>query len=183
MPLCGKSLDMLWIAAAGQRVLGVELSRIAVRDFFAENNLPTEQPRHGTSHGGPGGIVSWRSSKIEIICGDFFRLSANELKGVTGVYDRAALISMPTEMRGRYIQHLIDITPPMAPILLVTLEFDNSVKPGPPFSVDEAAVRSGFERQYYVDCLDVQDILSKSPRFRESGISSLLEKVYRLRPK
>src|SRR4030042_914462 len=39
VPLCGKSRDLLWLRARGHRVLGVELSPIAVRDFFAENAL------------------------------------------------------------------------------------------------------------------------------------------------
>ena len=35
VPLCGKTLDMLWLAAQGHRVLGVELAERAVEDFFA----------------------------------------------------------------------------------------------------------------------------------------------------
>ena len=38
-PLCGKSLDLLWLARAGHHVIGVEVSAVACRDFFAENGL------------------------------------------------------------------------------------------------------------------------------------------------
>jgi len=37
VPLCGKSRDLLWLRAQGHAVLGVEISPIAVREFFAEN--------------------------------------------------------------------------------------------------------------------------------------------------
>jgi thiopurine S-methyltransferase len=39
VPLCGKSLDLLWLAGRGERVLGVELSQLAVESFFAEQGL------------------------------------------------------------------------------------------------------------------------------------------------
>ena len=39
VPLCGKSLDMHWLAAQGHRVLGVELSPLAVTQFFEEAGL------------------------------------------------------------------------------------------------------------------------------------------------
>ncbi|MBP6750907.1 MAG: thiopurine S-methyltransferase, partial [Xanthomonadaceae bacterium] len=42
VPLAGKSLDMLWLAAQGHRVLGIELSPLAVAQFFAENALQPE---------------------------------------------------------------------------------------------------------------------------------------------
>ena len=39
VPLAGKSLDMVWLAAQGHAVLGVELSQLAVDQFFEENEL------------------------------------------------------------------------------------------------------------------------------------------------
>ena len=39
VPLCGKSQDMLWLSAQNHKVLGVELSAIAVEGFFKENKL------------------------------------------------------------------------------------------------------------------------------------------------
>src|SRR5471032_3363284 len=39
VPLCGKSLDLAWLAGQGLQVLGVELSEKAVEAFFAEQQL------------------------------------------------------------------------------------------------------------------------------------------------
>lgn len=36
VPLCGKSLDMTWLAGQGLQILGVELMETAVQAFFAE---------------------------------------------------------------------------------------------------------------------------------------------------
>ena len=41
-PLCGKSIDMLWLASQGVDVIGVELSSIACEAFFSENNIPVK---------------------------------------------------------------------------------------------------------------------------------------------
>jgi thiopurine S-methyltransferase len=35
VPLCGKTLDINWLLARGQRVVGAELSEIAVQQLFA----------------------------------------------------------------------------------------------------------------------------------------------------
>ena len=45
VPLCGASPDMLWLAACGHRVFGVELSGSAARGFFDEKGLPAPPPR------------------------------------------------------------------------------------------------------------------------------------------
>ena len=47
MPLCGKSLDLTWLAAQGLRVTGVELSHIAVEAFFPEQQLEPSIPQEG----------------------------------------------------------------------------------------------------------------------------------------
>ncbi len=43
VPLCGKSIDLIYLAKLGCRVIGIELSEIAVNAFFMENSiLPRE---------------------------------------------------------------------------------------------------------------------------------------------
>ena len=39
IPLCGKSNDMIYLLGRGFFVVGVEMSKIAVEQFFLENNL------------------------------------------------------------------------------------------------------------------------------------------------
>ena len=42
VPLCGKTLDMVWLCQQGHTVVGCELSEIAALDFFKENSIPYE---------------------------------------------------------------------------------------------------------------------------------------------
>lgn len=115
VPLCGKSLDMLWLAQQGHEVIGVELSPVAVEDFFRENGLhPTQQQ--------VGNFTLWRDGKIGILCGDFFALTRNDLGALDTVYDRAALTALPEEIRGLYVAQLSRLVSNTATVFLLTVE-------------------------------------------------------------
>ena len=173
VPLCGKSRDLLWLRARGHTVLGVELSSIAVRDFFAENGLTPQTTRQRA-------FERCEADGLEILCGDFFDLTPQHLQGVAGVYDRASLIALPPELRVRYAEHSASILPAEVGTLLVTMEYPQGEMSGPPFSVGEDEVRRLYAARYAVTHLHTKDILAENPRFRERGLSALREKVYRL---
>lgn len=174
VPMCGKSVDMLWLAQQGHRVLGVELSSVAVQTFFAENQLTAEQRVQGV-------FSCWRSGTIEILCGDFFALTAAELSGVTAVYDRAALIALPEAMRKAYARHLEIILPGSVRHLLITLDYPQEQMQGPPFSVDAAEVQRLFAERHTIEPLDSRDALADSPHLAAKGLSRLQENVFLLK--
>ncbi|WP_095155724.1 thiopurine S-methyltransferase [Pseudomonas sp. Irchel 3E13] len=174
VPLCGKSLDLAWLAGQGLRVLGVELSQRAVEDFFAEQQLEPECFEHGA-------FTCYRSEGIELWCGDFFQLSAADVADCVGLYDRAALIALPSEMRERYAAHLNAILPTGCGAVLVTMDYDQSQLDGPPFAVTDDEVRRLFTPRWQILAEDEQDILGQSWKFLQAGVSRLLERVYVLR--
>lgn len=173
VPLCGKSRDMVWLAQQGYAVLGVELSPVAVQSFFTENGLMPHVHQVGA-------FQIWQADLFTLLCGDFFALDRALLKDVMGVYDRASLIALPPDMRKGYVEHLGNILPSPAPLLLVTLEYAQGAMKGPPFSVTEAEVRALYGAHYTIERLYVHDALSDNARFREKGLSYLTEKVYHL---
>lgn len=176
VPLCGKSRDLLWLRARGHAVLGVEISPIAVRDFFAENALTPQVTRQGA-------FERYEADGLAILCGDFFDLTPELLQAVAGVYDRASLIALPPGLRTRYAGHSTAILPAAAGTLLVTMEYPQNEMSGPPFAVREDEVCLLYDKRYTVTCLFTKDILAENPRFRERGLSALAEKVYRLVPR
>lgn len=175
VPLCGKSRDMLWLRAKGYRVLGVELSPLAVRDFFSENELVPEVSACAAGE-------RWSCDGIELICGDFFALTAADLQSVGAVFDRASLVALPPEMREQYAQHLRAVLPPQASMLLVTMDYAQAQMAGPPFAVSEGEVRTLYGAHYTVQRIQSLDVLTENPRFRERGLTRLDEVVYYLRP-
>lgn len=173
VPLCGKSRDMLWLRKQGHRVLGVELSAIAVQAFFRENGLI---PQRATS----GKFDCYEADGIRILCGDFFDLGKDDLAQVSSVYDRASLIALPPEMRERYVRHLAGILTPATKILLITFDYPQPEMPGPPFAVTAGEVEALYQGRAGVRLLAQLDVLPQNPRFRERGLSSLQENVFLL---
>lgn len=175
VPLCGKSLDLLWLAGCGHQVLGVELSEKAVEDFFLEQQLQPQVIEQGD-------FKVYRAGAIELWCGDFFSLTAADVAGCTALYDRAALIALPAPMRERYAAHLLSILPTGLRGLLITLDYDQAQMPGPPFAVTDAEVQQLLGGDWAVQALEEQDVLSESGKFLQAGVTRLEERVYRLTP-
>jgi thiopurine S-methyltransferase len=173
VPLCGKSLDLRWLHEQGYRVLGIELSRKAIEDFFAEQGLDYTQAQQGA-------FSCYRADGLELWCGDFFALSAADVTDCQGLYDRAALIALPPAMRERYVRHLSAILPAGSRGLLVALEYLQEQMDGPPFSVPEAEVRERLSGTWQLERLLHADVLQQNERFISRGLTGLHETVYRL---
>lgn len=144
VPLCGKSLDMLWLREQGHPVLGVELSEKAVAAFFAENDIAAESRREGE-------FMLYSGGGLQLLTGDFFALRPENLHGVRAVYDRASLIALPPPMRAAYARHMASLLPAGAHILLITMEYPVGALDGPPFSVSEGEVRELFDGDFSVE--------------------------------
>jgi thiopurine S-methyltransferase len=173
VPLCGKSLDMVWIAERGCRVVGVEVSRIAVDAFFEERRLRPSVCEAGT-------LQRLESGPYEIYCGDIFALHEVLAEPFDHCYDRAALIAFPPAMRPAYAQALARLLSRRSRILLLTLEYDQDRMNGPPFSVREREVGTLFGAAFSMEQLAAGDVLDREPHFRSRGLDALREVCYRL---
>jgi thiopurine S-methyltransferase len=173
VPLCGKSLDMTWLRAAGHPIVGVEFSPIAVHDFFAENQIEASTAYRGVLECSSG-------SGHELYCGDFFDMTPEVLSTVRAVYDRAALIALPPELRKRYAEHLIRALPPDITIMLITLEYDSSRMNGPPHSVPASEVEMLFGESFAIEVLWSSGPEAPTDRFRERGLDVWCETAWRL---
>jgi thiopurine S-methyltransferase len=173
VPLCGKSLDLLWLASQGHRVLGVELSEKAIEEFFSEQGLTPQISEQGT-------FKVYQAGSIELWCGDFFAMEAGVVADCTALYDRAALIALPPLMRERYATHLNRILVSGCQGMLITLDYEQDQKAGPPFAVADDEVRLLFGERWQLDVVDERNILGESWKFVQDGVTRLEERVYRL---
>ncbi len=173
LPLCGKSLDMLWFIDQGYQVLGVELSAVACEDFFVENGLKytVSQRGHFTVYGSEG---------ISLLAGDFFDLTADDLSHVSGIYDRASLIALPDTMRVQYSDHLAAVLQTGCQGILISMTYDTEKMEGPPFSVGEEEIRSLLESKFFVDVIAESSGPNIVGELKKRGLDTLDEKVYRL---
>jgi thiopurine S-methyltransferase len=173
VPLCGKSLDLLWLRQRGHQVVGIELSDIALQAFFVENGVAARRRALPS-------FDLYEAENLECLRGDLFELTTERLGQVAAVYDRASLVSWPPDQRGRYVEHLTALTGRGTQTLLVTLEYLQAEMKGPPFSVDTEEVHSLFSRHHSIDELARRDVLANEPRMRARGVSSLTEVCYRI---
>lgn len=174
-PLCGKSRDLLWLAGEGYRVLGVEISPLGVEAFFTENGLtPTisDEPP----------FTRYRVDELEILCGDFFALQPEQVADVTALFDRAALIALPLAMRAAYTHHLGTLLPRSVSGLLITLDYEQTERAGPPFAVTDREVRALFAQRLSLTEIAALDLFATIPRYREQGLTRMVERVYALQP-
>jgi len=148
VPLCGKSEDLAFLAACGHDVVGIELAEQAVQAFFAEHDLTPSVAPHGpvvAYRVGPGMVRPAgpaTSGAIALLAGDFFAVTPELLGPVDALYDRAALVALPPELRPPYMARLRALVPAGAPALVITYEYDQAAVGGPPFAVLEAELRA-----------------------------------------
>ena len=173
VPLCGKSVDMRWLRDRGCAVTGVELSAIAVGDFFAEQQITARERQDGA-------FRVLEGAGITLLGGDIFALGDAHTADMAAVYDRAALVALPQEMRARYVDHLLSLLAPQVPLLLLTFEYPADEIDGPPFSVDEEEVRALYAGRRNVTRLETLDRLAEESRLAERGVTQLKEHAFLL---
>ena len=165
VPLCGKSPDLRWLALRGHEVIGVELSEVAVRQFLAEQNL-----EFILESGECLDCYTCTELPITLYCGDFFNFEGGPFDAL---YDRAALVALAADVRPHYVEHMKRLLKPSAAKFVVTLEYDQSIVSGPPFSVVPAELASywgDLKRVYQKD-----DIDNCPPKFRDAGLEKINE--------
>ena len=170
VPLCGKTLDMRWLAQRGHTVTGVELERRALEAFFREWGVdPRERER-------ADGLVELVGAGVHLVPGDFFAFRPEIAPD--HFYDRAALVALPESVRPDYLAHLARCVAPGALGLLIAFEYDPADMDGPPFPVTEAELRA--QPWFAVECLDRRDASAENPQLVDRGARGLREAVYRM---
>lgn len=177
VPLCGKTRDIAWLLAQGYDVVGIELNESAVIQLFQELGLSPKATKVNDSEPLAHFLHTFENGlTIDIYQGDFFVLNKQSLGAIDAVYDRAALVALPEEMRVGYTQHLQSITAGCQQ-LLISFHYADGVLKGPPHSVSEAEITRHYQSQYAVEPLYYEKI---EGGFR--GQATVFETAYYLQP-
>ncbi|MGF1752146.1 thiopurine S-methyltransferase [Vibrio makurazakiensis] len=168
VPLCGKSEDLVWLASKHEDVQGAELSKIAVRSFFAEHFYTPLVTQISGQH------ELYQFDELSIYAGDYF---SAPIQPVDIVYDRASLVALPRDMRVAYTDKLKSLLKPGGRILLVTLDYIQDEMAGPPFSVPSSEIQALFEG-YKVTLLNRDVADEDHPKIAKKGLSRFAEEVY-----
>jgi len=167
VPLCGKSLDLAWLAAQGFDVHGVEFVEQAAREFFAAHGI---EPEH------VGDV--WRSPGLAIQCGDFLAVDLPASFG--GIWDRAAMIAISPSDRPAYTRSIRSFVERGAALLLESFDYDSATFDGPPFPLPPREVRASFAG-LRIEELGHEDVLRAEPKWRERGAVSATSTTWAVR--
>lgn len=173
VPLCGKSVDMAWLARQGARVSGTELSAMAINDFAREQGLSA------CVHA-DGDLLCHEMGSIRLWQGDHFALNRRQLGDARGFYDRAALVALPPDRRARYVEHLNQLLPAGSAGLLITFDYDPSQMDGPPFAVSGEEVRARYGDRWQIQALASHNVIAQHPGLQQRGLKTLQEQVWLL---
>jgi thiopurine S-methyltransferase len=173
VPLCGKTLDLRWLAERGHRVTGIEVVPEALEAFFTEQGLAVERT---TEHG----LTAFRGERITGIAADFFHVRPEKFGTFDLVFDRAALVALPEDVRRRYAERLLALLAPGGVMLLVSFDYDPAKMSGPPFAVTDSEVEQLYGAAGRLERLDRKELIDEEPRFRERGLDSLTESTWLL---
>lgn len=143
LPLCGKTRDIDWLLAQGYQVVGIELNQSAVDQLFERLIISPHKSVIKQD------LCCYQSKNLTIFQGDIFKLGRYELGSVDAIYDRAALVALPDELRTQYARHLLTLCP-KTPQLLIVFEYDQRQMDGPPFSVSVSDIEKVYQSHYTI---------------------------------
>ncbi len=174
VPLCGNSRDMIWLAEQGLKVIGCEISEKAIEDFFSAVSL---QPQKQVD----GKLVVWQAGSYTLYEGDYFDMTLDQVEGVLAIYDRGSLVALPKDgERGRkaYMRQIRALFGPDTKTLLITLDYDQRLMSGPPYSVDYEEVIWQYSFDHIIEFLSDADILEQEQNLKRQGLTQLTEWAY-----
>jgi thiopurine S-methyltransferase len=183
VPLCGKTHDIDFLLGQGLKVVANELSEVAVKELFARLNISPEITSNVKGWDAPG--KRYHSDNLSVYVGDFFKLTTelvNSKTPIEWVYDRAALVALPFEMRQQYSLHMQNLCA-NAQQLLMTLDYPQQQMSGPPFSVPPEEVAQHYSGYYEIESIKQQNIIGKEPRFKQKGLTEFYQRACLLKPK
>ncbi|XP_056335454.1 probable thiopurine S-methyltransferase [Danio aesculapii] len=178
-PLCGKAVDMKWLADMGHTVVGVEISEKGIKEFFQEQNLAYNEEAVADIPGAK--LFKSTDGKISIYQCDLYKFSSAVAGHFGGIWDRGALVAINPRDRQKYASLLVSLMSSDCRYLLDTLEYNPELYEGPPFFVSEVDIKTVFGGSCNIDLL--QSVGGLEEKHRSWGLDSLTEKLYLLTTK
>ena len=195
IPLCGKTVDMIYFARDKKiSAIGLEGIPRAINEFDEIVNCSKEKDKailhkDAQHHWKPSG-----NGFIGIVEGDALNFKVDDKGAVDAIWDRAALIALSPEDRAAYVSMLNQSLKAGGRVLLTVVEHDMMMSPkedessnnnnlipyGPPYSFTSEDVRSLYIQFdfTFLEELEREDKLENETRWKEKGATIFQEVCY-----
>eukprot|EP01134_Creolimax_fragrantissima_P001545 CFRG1545T1 len=134
VPLCGSSTDLSYLAKEGMKVVGVEISEMAIETFFTNHDLKYTKADN---------VYTCDSLDITIYVEDLFTFE--KVKNFDFIWDYASFVAIDMELRPIYMDAVGRLLSPNGAWLLVNFDFSlEEVKgrAGPPWPITKDGFNS-----------------------------------------
>ncbi|KAM4706066.1 putative thiopurine S-methyltransferase [Rhinophrynus dorsalis] len=173
-PLCGKAVDMKWLADMGHNIVGVDVSETGLKGFFEENNIDyVEEAMTGI----PGAkVFKSTSGNISLYCCNIFNLSDSLIGKFGGIWDRGAMVAMNPCDRERYTNLMVSLMAKDCRYLLVTHIYNPALIKGPPFYITDADLERLLGPLCIIKHMKTVDAMSDTQK--DWGLDYFHEKIH-----
>lgn len=167
VPLCGKTLDMHFLADHFENVVGVDIVKMPLEQFFSDHQINShEEPKNKSING----------RNITLYERDFLNDNLAELKQFDFIYDRASLVAIEPKLRPKYVQQIKNFFHQDTILHLATFEREIHGG-GPPYDLTPDEVR-----EYFND-FNIEMLIDESRDFedREGNLHKTFQKVFKIK--
>ncbi|XP_077123781.1 thiopurine S-methyltransferase-like [Ranitomeya variabilis] len=173
-PLCGKAVDMKWLADMGHNVVGVDVCEIGLKEFFSEHNIPYTEEAVAEIPGAK--VFKSVSGNIALYCCSIYDISHSVIGRFDGMWDRGAFVAVNPKDRERYANIVLSLMAKDCRYLLVTVEYDIKLVRGPPFYVSDSDLQNLLGRSCTLKLLKKINALTNKQK--QWGLDFFCEKIY-----
>ncbi|XP_059174983.1 thiopurine S-methyltransferase-like [Physella acuta] len=154
-PLCGKAVDMSWLASQGYNIVGVDGVKKALEEFFTDQGIEysVEDVNHNEQ---TFQMFKSKDDMIRLYCTDIFNFTPDIEGTFDAVWDRGALVALNREDVSGYVQNMKRLLSPNGRILVEVMEYDpdGQNKHPPPHPMYEEEIRSLYEPECEVHLIE-----------------------------
>ncbi|KAK6179820.1 hypothetical protein SNE40_012091 [Patella caerulea] len=180
LPMCGKTVDIKWLYDKGHTVIGVEFASKPIKDFFDEQGLAYIKEDVKEFN---GTLYKSTDGRIKLYNCDFFEFKKNEDVEIDGIFDRAAFVAINRDVRNKYADKIKSLMSAGTQYMLVTMDYDETIHPGPPHFVAEEVIEELYGKECNIKQIDYKDIFQTKPSYASWGLTTMNERVHLINQK
>lgn len=177
VPLCGKAKDMYLLYQMGFTVVGIEISKEAIDDFFTENgveekemNQPFRSSKDGRLILGQGDLFTFSGDKSQPIQLPFEKFDV--------MWDRGSFVALNAKDRTAYASMMMSLMADDGLYLLCSLVYDISEYGGPPLTATTEDLMQFYGERCDIQVLDKDDLFSRQEKWKKRGLSMIDEVLH-----
>jgi hypothetical protein len=172
-PLCCNDKSIYHLAKMGYSIVGIEISKNAIYEFFRQNNIHYSLVRKNNID---VFVASNPKYKISIYCEDIFNV--HEVFECNALYDSAALFALPPNVRSEYVCKITNLLSKNFKGILIALQHDQPNRTSPPYHIPTSEI-DRYSNYFSIDKADTFSVKVTNTH-KQNNFCEMSYLIYRL---